>query len=483
MTSVADRADAAPTHRAASAALIIPAIAGALIFVVAVITSQVAFGVAERGQRALLERLGDVYLDGLSALTLPYVLAGDAHGLEEALRRMKTYHEGVRDLRIVVRRTDGTVLAQTVRDGLGPGLPPPHAGGAVGAADRSADRYWIQRPLFDAERPLAVLSAELDATAVAADRERTRLTVLGIDLTLSLLLAVAGYVVVRSVLRPVAKLESALLSAHGGRLAPIPAAELPSDGNEFGRLLRAYNAMVEAVDERERLRERLSDQQRVADLGRLAATVAHEVRNPVAGMLAAADTARRFGDDPEAVRTSVDLIERGLRNIGQVVDATLSIYRPASESRDLGPEDLEDLRLLAAPAARRRGISLKWNVALDHPFAVDAGPLRQILLNLLLNAASATPRGGEVSVDVRVAHGTLEVVVGDTGPGMPTHIRERIAGASSDRDGAGGLGIDVIMRLLRGVEGGIDVVSTPGAGTRIALTIPPRRAGGEAPGP
>lgn len=473
----------APLRRATTAALMIPAIAAALIFVVAVVTSQVAIGIAERSQRALLERLGDVYLDGLSALTLPYVLAGDARGLEEALRRMKTYHEGVRDMRIVVRGTDGTVLAQTARDGLGPGIPPQLGATHAGNAGGPADRYWIQRPLAEGNRLLAVLSAELDATDVAAERERTRLIVLAIDLALSLLLAIAGYGVVRSVLRPVAKLESALLSAHGGRLTPIAAADLPSEGNEFGRLLRAYNAMVDAVDERERLRERLGDQQRVADLGRLAATVAHEVRNPVAGMLAAADTARRFGNDPEAVRTSVDLIERGLRNIGQVVDATLSIYRPATDGRDLGPEDLEDLRLLAAPAVRRRAISLAWDVALDRPFAVDAGPLRQILLNLLLNAASATPRGGHVSVDVRVEDGALKVTVGDTGPGMPAHVRERMAGIAAASADGGGLGVDVVMRLLRSVEGRVDVACAPGEGTRVTLTVPPRRPddGADAP--
>ena len=478
MNATTGRAEAAAPRRAPSAALIIPAIAAVLIFVVAVITSQVAIGVAERSQRALLDRLGDVYLDGLSALTLPYVLAGDAEGLEMALRRMKTYHEGVRDLRIVVRRTDGTLLAQAARDGLGPGTPPPVNVGAPGHAAATGDRYWIQRPLADGERTLAMLSAELDATDTATERERTRLLVLGIDLALSLLLAVAGYAVVRSVLRPVAKLEGALLSAHAGRLMPIPTVELPSEGNEFGRLLRAYNDMVEAVDERERLRERLSDQQRVADLGRLAATVAHEVRNPVAGMLAAADTARRFGHDPEAVRTSVDLIERGLRNIGQVVDATMSIYRPATDDRDLGPEDLEDLRLLAAPAARRRGISLAWNVMLDQPFPVDAGPLRQILLNLLLNAASATPRGGDVAVAVHLDGTALKVVVGDTGPGMPLEVRARMAGAGSAGSEGGGLGVDVIMRLLRSVDGTIDVASTPGEGTRIVLTIPPRRGDG-----
>lgn len=468
----------------APAALLIPLVAAGLTFVIAVVTSQVAIGVAERTQRATIERLGDVYLDGLSALTQPFLTAGDPEGLSAALQRMKSYHEGIRDLRIVVRALDGTIVAQATRDGAGR-APPPAIAAPRDDRDRFADgRYWIQRTLMVAGRPLAVLSAELDSGDVLAERQRARVAILGIDIALSLLLALLAYAILRSTLRPLARLESALLAAHDGRLAPIAEPELPADGNEFGRLLRAYNAMIAAVEERERLRERLGDQQRVADLGRLAATIAHEVRNPVAGMLAAVDTARRFGQDPDALRLSLDLVERGLRNIGQVVDATLSIYRPGVEGRDLLPEDFEDLRLLATPAARRRGIALDWDVRLDAPFAVDAAPLRQILLNLLLNAASATPRGGVVALSAHLDGGVLRVGVSDGGAGMPEDQRRRIAAAtaadgsgedaSADRDDGGGLGIDVILRLLRDLDGTIDIASAPGAGTRIALGIPPR---------
>ena len=329
-----------------------------------------------------------------------------------------------------------------------------------------------------------MLGAELASGDVLAERQRARVVILGIDIALSLLLALLAYAVLRSVLRPLARLERALLAAHDGHLAPIAGSDLPADGNEFGRLLRAHNAMIEAVEERERLRERLGDQQRVADLGRLAATIAHEVRNPVAGMLAAVDTARRFGQDPEAVRMSLDLVERGLRNIGQVVDATLSIYRPGGEARDLLPEDFEDLRLLAAPAARRRGIVLDWDVVLPGAFAADAGPLRQILLNLLLNAASATPRDGVVGLSARVEDGRLLVRVRDGGAGMPEAQRRRIVAGGmatatpgagvAEPDETGGLGIDVILRLLRHLDGTIDIASVPDAGTRIELRIPPR---------
>jgi signal transduction histidine kinase len=446
-------------------ALLVPAIAATLIFLVAVATTQTVIGFAERGQRLLIERLGDVYLDGLSALTLPYVRDADGDGLRAALLRMKTYHEGVRELRIVVRAPDGRVLADVARDET-----IPRAGSG---ARPDPERFWVRRDLMDGETRLALLAAEIDAREWREERRRARAMLLGVDIALSLLLALVGWLVMRSVLRPVARLEQALLAAHAGQLAAIQATELPPEGSEFGRLLRAFNGLVAAIEERERLSARLADQERAADLGRLAATIAHEVRNPVAGMLAAVDTARRFGGDPDAVATSLDLVERGLRNIDEVVGATLSIYRPTQDTRDLAAQDFADLRLLAAPAMRRRGIALDWTVAIGASFPAPSGPIRQILLNLLLNAAAAAPRGGHVLLRAMREDGALAIEIADDGPGLPDGIGARFKDGASAEDAAGGLGIDVVARLLRSLDGTIDATSVPGQGTRIRLRIPP----------
>ncbi len=92
---------------------------------------------------------------------------------------------------------------------------------------------------------------------------------------------------------------------------------------------------------------RLAQRERESMLGRLAATVAHEVRNPLGGMSTALDTVRKFGDDLAARAKALDLIERGLWSIGNVVNSVLAFHRMPSDSRKLTRGDLDDLRIAA----------------------------------------------------------------------------------------------------------------------------------------
>ena len=144
-------------------------------------------------------------------------------------------------------------------------------------------------------------------------------------------------------------------------------------------------------------RLRLAQRERESVLGRLAATVAHEVRNPLGGMSTALDTVRKFGDDPDVRGKGLDLIERGLWSIRNVVGSVLAFHRMPPDSRRLtsgrpgrpahphrartGPTAAHD----CPGAAASRGRS-----------DVAATETRQIALNLLLNACEASPPGSEV---------------------------------------------------------------------------------------
>ncbi|EFH11192.1 histidine kinase dimerization/phospho-acceptor domain-containing protein, partial [Teichococcus cervicalis] len=174
------------------------------------------------------------------------------------------------------------------------------------------------------------------------------------------------------------------------------------------------------------LAARLAGRERAAVLGRLAATLAHEVRNPLAGMLTALDTIRRFGAEAAIRGRALDLVERGLRQIEAVVRSTLASYRQDAEPQPITAEDLEDLQLLVQPEARRGGVRLRWRVALEAPFATDGQRLRQLLLNLLLNAVAATPRDGLVSLDVRREGEALLAELRDEAGGLPEAAWRRL---------------------------------------------------------
>ena len=126
--------------------------------------------------------------------------------------------------------------------------------------------------------------------------------------------------------------------------------------------------------------------------------MAHEINNPLGGLFNAIDTLKQHGDKPAVRRSTIDLVERGLKGIRDVVRAALMSYRTERDQRFLRPEDIDDLRLLISPEARRRGVFLEWRNGLVREFPVAASAVRQIILNLVLNACQIAPRDSWISV-------------------------------------------------------------------------------------
>jgi two-component system OmpR family sensor kinase len=460
-------------------ALRLPLLAGAATFLAAILTTQVAVRAMDREREWEAERLGQVYLDGLAAAVLPGLRAGAPDAVAAALERALGFQSGVRERCLVVVAPDGTLLAAAGQGG-DCADPLPVAAGWEGPAWRrtaAGDAAWVQRPLFDAGLPRAILAAKLDFTEAAARRRELEFALLVLDLALASIAALLAAFAARRVLAPFLGVARALDRVRAGRLEPIPPEERPPAGTEAGRLAEAYDLMVARLVERRRLAARLSEQDQAALLGRLAATVAHEVRNPLAGMLTAVETARRYGEDRAARQEALDLVERGLRQIQAVVQATLESHRPAAPPRPLTGQDLEDLRLLVAPEARRQGVALEWSAALDGAFPADAVPVRQALLNLLLNAVEASPPGGRVCFAAAIEPGgDLVVSIADEAGGLPEPEAARLAGAEG---GGAGLGLSVVMAQLARLDGRIEVDSRPGEGTHIVLRLPPRGMGEE----
>ena len=133
--------------------------------------------------------------------------------------------------------------------------------------------------------------------------------------------------------------------------------------------------------------------------------MAHEINNPLGGMFNALDSLKRYGAREEVRATSIRLLEQGLAGIRDLVRSTLTTYRADQRPRDLTPTDLDDLRLLVKPEARQQHLKLAWQIDFNGPVHVPAVPVRDAILNLLLNACHSCREGGTVSFRAGVGRG------------------------------------------------------------------------------
>ena len=200
--------------------------------------------------------------------------------------------------------------------------------------------------------------------------------------------------------------------------------------------------------------------------------MAHEVNNPLAGMLSAIDTIQAYGHEPAVLQASLDFLKRGLAGIRNVVGATVVTYKGGSETGVLTRIDL-DLRFLVQHESEARHLRLGWDNRLAEPLSIDGPAVRQITLNLLLNACAASPDGGFVGVTMSQCAGKLEIAVTDSGPGLPEDMAELLHqdALAPPSPGSKGLGLWTTGHLI-GRLGGQVGVEYPGIGTRVVVNLP-----------
>jgi signal transduction histidine kinase len=458
----------------------VPLLVALLMFAVsAVITNRVQERLAVT-QEQYLQQLSSAYLDGLSASLLPSVVREDVWEVFDTLDRARERYKGLAIRWTAVTNGADSVLAASdpTRFPSSQRLPSDVARRFEGNRDVAIDEAnataFLVRPLSYQDRQIGTIYAEADIGALLAERSEVFWTLLITNLVLTMMLATAGYLAVRRMVRPVAILSDHLDRSMHGRIEAVPDHILSEQNREFRRLFARYNAMTDAVNERESLAVELAEEEKLASLGRLASGMAHEINNPLGGMFNALDSLKRHGGQESVRSTSIRLLEQGLSGIRDLVRSTLATYRADQRPRDLTVIDIDDLRLLISPEIRRKRIGLVWENALTAPVEVPAIPARDAILNLLLNACAASPEGSEISFSVIGAGDELAVEIADRGPGLPPHVREyleRKGAGSAPLDRRSGLGLWIVKRLCDEMEGSLNVVKSGRTGTTIRLTI------------
>ncbi|MBI5478566.1 MAG: HAMP domain-containing protein [Deltaproteobacteria bacterium] len=302
----------------------------------------------------------------------------------------------------------------------------------------------------------------------------------GVLQTLALVLLVLGSALVISVLvvRPVSRLAQAVRRTADGDLDTRVPVERD---DELGRLAQDFNLMAERLRVARREIERSHQEsmeraERMASLGELAASLAHEVRNPLSGLSGAVQVlGEHFAGDLKR-REVVEEMGSQIQRLGKAVDDLLSFARPARPSLKLVDLNVcmgDVISLMREHAARCKvAVDFKPTEA-DAQVHADVEQVRQVWVNLMLNAFQAMPAGGTLEVRVEAAATAVEVAFVDSGTGIPEEIRDRIFRPFFTTKHTGtGLGLAICDRIIRDHGGAIDVVSAPGEGSCFTVTLP-----------
>jgi signal transduction histidine kinase len=254
------------------------------------------------------------------------------------------------------------------------------------------------------------------------------------------------------------------------KLDEAPSIDMPESRDEIGQLGQAFRRMIEELKKKQELESQMLASERLAAVGRLSAGIAHEINNPLGGMLTAIKTYQKHGNgDPLAMQT-LSLLERGLTQIRKTVGALL--VETKTQDRPFEPADIEDVLILVESEAQARSIQIELAGGLSDKLPLPATLLRQILLNVLLNASAAAEEGGTVRLGIAATEGMLRLSVRNDGQHIPeeqmTYLFEPFA---TGRAQGHGLGLWVVYQIVRQLNGGLTVDSEPGC-TSFHIEIP-----------
>ena len=323
------------------------------------------------------------------------------------------------------------------------------------------------------EQPAFVYLLLPEAEVAAATHRAVRPIVLAAACG-AVAVAVLGYIVGHRLARPLESLAAQARHLASGQ-ADAPLAVRSQD--EVGRLAEAFNALLESLREAER---RLVASERLAAVGQVAAGIAHEVRNPLSGIKMSAQLLRRRLGElcPQAgaaAGESVNVMLAEIARLEVIIDDLLTFARPTALKA--APGDLNgvigEVLDFMARQLEHAGIAVRRELAEDlSPASLDPQRIRQVVLNLVLNAAEAMPGGGTLVVRTRASDGEVVAEFDDTGHGIPPELAQKVFEPFfTTKPGGSGLGLGVSRTIIE-AHGGTLAFEPLAAGTRFRFTLP-----------
>ncbi|MEH6651195.1 MAG: ATP-binding protein [Motiliproteus sp.] len=439
-----------------------------------------------------LENSALLLAHSVSVTAADYILQNDYWSLFKSLKKLTTKGPGgVQETLIVTAMIidpEGNILAHLQPSENPLGLP-------LSRGDTKENELWLSTqavraptilssrfgkegflegvvPIFSDQILLGFVRVRLSYRELFLKAQRSAMVIVGLTLGLVLLGSLLGTALSRRMTKPLTAMTQGIEALGRGELATISPIAV-SDNDEIGLLTMTFNKIAAEMAEKKTLEEQVAVSEKLVALGRISAGVAHEVNNPLAGMMNCIDTLKKHPNDPELVARYLPLLDKGLNRIKGIVQSLLIELHVEDTQATDSAASLDELRELIASEIGGRDIQLAWDNQLDEAILIDKIRVQQIILNLLKNAIQAVTDDGTVSFTTYQDGDYVTLIISDDGEGISADYRKQIFDPFfTTKINGTGLGLWIVYRLVECMHGIIEVDSELAKGTRFVVTLP-----------
>ena len=327
-------------------------------------------------------------------------------------------------------------------------------------------------PILSDEKLLGFVRVRLSYQELILKTQRSAMIILGLTLALVALGSLLGTAISRRMTKPLAAMTEGIEAVGRGEISRIKPIPVVND-DELGVLASAFNKMAKEMAEKKALEEQIAVSEKLVALGRISAGVAHEVNNPLAGLMNCIDTLKKHPDDPELVERYLPLLDKGLNRIKNIVESLLIELRVEEAHGTDNSTSLDELRDIIQSEINGRNIDFVWDNHLGDDVLINKRRVQQIVLNLLKNSVQALHDKGTVVFRTFQDGKSVILEVSDNGPGIPLeHKNQLFDPFFTTKQNGTGLGLWIVYRLVESMRGVIEVESEVGNGTQFHVTLP-----------
>lgn len=280
----------------------------------------------------------------------------------------------------------------------------------------------------------------------------------------------------RLVARPLQQLSNAMTAFPE---QPVELLNLPASKDEIGSLGGNFTALCQRLSASQQALAAAGEKgfraEKLAALGQLTAGIAHEINNPLAGMLNCVKSMQEEPENLDLQKRYLPLLHKGLKRIELTMRQLLNYGRVGPLQIHEVDIDLVILDCLELLGYRLRNVVVNLDLRFNNRCCIDSETIKQIVMNITLNATQAMPEGGHLHIASREDNGSLVLTIEDTGVGIAEELLDPIFDPffTTKEVGEGtGLGLAVTLAMVQRLNGQIDVRSQPGKGSIFVVTLP-----------